>query len=117
MGTVAVIFLFLGFIHGYVILWLNGYVAKRHLSIPNLWAWHSVFGIACVVLANYWILWTRILFTPEIALQSLAVTFLAAFPGIYIASHIQWLRQNKKKLPRILQYDTITRNGKSKKTG
>lgn len=116
MATIAIIFFILGFVHGYVILWLNGYISKKHLMVPNLWCWHSAWGILWVVLVNYWLIWPGSPFTPEVVLKSLSVTFLAAFPGVYIANHIQWLKQNKKKvaMPGMLLLETLMKNGRKR---
>jgi hypothetical protein len=108
MATIAIIFFILSWIYCYVILWLD----RNFKKFPILFCWYAVWGIIWVVMG---LRWKGILSNEDVI--ALAITFGASFLGIYIANHIQWLRQNKKKFPRILLFDTIARNGKSKKTG
>jgi hypothetical protein len=111
------LFFVLGFVHGYVIYRLNTYVIPQ--KVPNLWCWHSVFGIACVVLFNYWFIWPQIV-SSYYVLFTLFFTFLAALPGIYVFNFLQFNRyigrfNNIKKFYESIIWQ-ISRNGKFDET-
>jgi hypothetical protein len=111
MATIAIIFFILSWVFCSAIIYLD----RNFKWFPIFRCWYSVFGILCVVAANYWFIWPQRLTARE-ALESLAITFLVSFPGIYTADHIHWLRENRRKMPRILLFEMLMRNGRSKKS-
>lgn len=75
----VLLFFGLGFVHGYIIYKLNSYVVPK---VPNLWAWHAVFGFSCIVIYLYLFVWPPYV-SSHYVLSTLFQTCWAAFPGIY----------------------------------
>lgn len=112
MSILAITFFILGWVYCFVILWLD----ENFKKFPILFCWFDVFGIACVGLASFWLWSLQPNLTAEFAIKTLAFTFLFALPGMGTVHHILYFREQNKKKPRILQYDTIAKNGRSKRT-